>query len=334
MLSRTATGDVASTDSSPSPSAVTAPPVIDELARLSLFRGASIESLSGYLESCALRHLRAGEILLTPEADNRHLYALLEGVLEVRLKRDSEEPLVSLGAGACVGEMSFVDGQRPSAFVVAAGPARVVGLAHETVWAMCNTQPVIARNLLTLLAERVRNSNRIILDGEGVLREVERNAITDALTELNNRHWLEEMFPRKIARCVRDGEPVCLIMLDIDQFKPYNDRHGHLAGDRALCQVAEVLRTQVRPNDLVARYGGDEFSILLPNTALEDALTTAERIRRGVARSSQRYPDRVQISASLGVAQMAPGDTLESLINKADFALYRAKLAGRDCVAQ
>jgi diguanylate cyclase (GGDEF)-like protein len=309
-------------------------PVGAELADLALFRGVHIGSLEGYLEACEIRELEAGEVLLTPEEDNGYLFALLEGELEVRLKRDSESPLVTLEAGACVGEMSFVDGERPSAWVIAATPSRVVAFAHETLWAMCNTAPVIARNLLMMLAERVRNSNRIILDGEGILREVARNAITDALTELNNRHWLEEMFPRRISRCARDGQPICLIMLDIDQFKPYNDRLGHLAGDRALCQVADVLRTQVRPEDMVARYGGDEFAILLPNTTLEAALTTAERIRRGVARSSQRYPDRLQITASLGVAQMSAEDSLEGLINKADFALYRAKLAGRDCVAQ
>ncbi|MEO0421488.1 MAG: GGDEF domain-containing protein [Pseudomonadota bacterium] len=309
-------------------------PTRESLQGLQLFRSIDVGVIEGYLDACAVRRLGAGEVLLSPDDDNYHLFALIDGNLHVRLKRDAQEPLESVVPGACVGEMSFVDGERPSAYVVAASPSTVLQIPHETLWAMCNSAPVIARNLLALLAKRVRNSNRIILDGEGMLREVERNAMTDALTELNNRHWLEEMFPRKLARCARDGSPTCLIMLDIDQFKPYNDRLGHLAGDRALCQVASVLRTQIRPNDMVARYGGDEFVIMLPDTSLESALTTAERIRRGISRASLMHPDRTRITVSLGVAQYGPDDTLKSLINKADFALYRAKLAGRDCVAQ
>ncbi|MEM9386324.1 MAG: GGDEF domain-containing protein [Pseudomonadota bacterium] len=311
-----------------------ATPTRESLQGLQLFRGVDVSAVEGYLDACAVRRLGAGEVLLSPDEENYHLFALVEGGLHVRLKRDAKEPLENVVSGACVGEMSFVDGERPSAYVVATGPSLVLEIPHETLWAMCNSAPVIARNLLALLAKRVRNSNRIILDGEGMLREVERNAMTDALTELNNRHWLEEMFPRKLARCARDGSPTCLIMLDIDQFKPYNDRLGHLAGDRALCQVASVLRTQIRPNDMVARYGGDEFVIMLPDTNLESALTTAERIRRGISRASMMHPDRTRITVSLGVAEYGPDDTLKSLINKADFALYRAKLAGRDCVAQ
>lgn len=301
---------------------------------MDLFRGVDLADLAPYLARCDTRALETTTVLLSPEEDSAHLFVVLEGTLEVRLEQRAEEPLVTLGAGACVGEMSFVDGERPSAFVVAVTRCTVLAIPHATLWEMVDTTPMLARNLLVLLAQRVRNSNRIILDGEGVLRQVERNAMTDALTELHNRHWLEEMFPRRLARCARDGQPVCLIMLDIDSFKPYNDTLGHLAGDRALCQVAAVLRAHMRPSDMVARYGGDEFVILLPGTPLDEALTIAERIRRAVPRAEMTHPDGRRITVSLGVAQRGAEDTLKSLMNKADFALYRAKVAGRDCVAQ
>ncbi len=305
-----------------------------ELARLDIFRGVGLESLEGYLEACRHVLLETGDLLLSPEQENLEIFGILDGALDVHLNDATTPPLVTLGPGACVGEMSIVDGQKPSAFVAASQDTRLLAVSHETLWAMCNTAPTIARNLLVMMAERVRAGNQIIADSEGILREYERNAMTDALTELNNRHWMEEMFRRKMTRCTHDDQPVCLIMLDIDRFKSYNDQYGHLAGDRALCHVAEILRTHVRPNDMVARYGGDEFTVLLPETDLNAALITAERVRRGIVRSSRELEEGRSISISLGVAETAENDSLETLLNKADFALYRAKLAGRDCVAQ
>ncbi len=162
------------------------------------------------------------------------------------------------------------------------------------------------------------------------MRQYERSATTDALTDLHNRHWLQDMFRRKMERCRTSGEPVCIFMLDVDGFKAFNDRHGHLKGDEILCEVADVLRSELRPTDMLARFGGDEFAVLLPGANLDDAMATAERIRYAMA--NRVY--EAGVTLSLGVAEMGEEDTLSDLIAKADDAMYRAKASGRNRVSK
>ncbi|MBT8144245.1 MAG: GGDEF domain-containing protein, partial [Gammaproteobacteria bacterium] len=136
------------------------------------------------------------------------------------------------------------------------------------------------------------------------------------------------------------GKPRCLVMIDVDGFKTYNNDHGHLVGDHALCCVADALRQHFRPTDLIARFGGDEFSVMLPETSFEDALKVAERVRNGVASSNpgivveEALGDDAPVTISLGVAEATEADSLESLIERADSALYRSKLRGRNCVSR
>ena len=132
------------------------------------------------------------------------------------------------------------------------------------------------------------------------------------------------------------GKTLSLIMIDVDNFKKYNDSYGHVAGDRALCTVGSSLRDNVRPADMVARYGGEEFIVLLPDSDLAGARIVAERLRKAVAECSIFFENGVElprVTASFGVAEMSLGANAESFISATDAALYRAKHDGRNRVA-
>lgn len=168
--------------------------------------------------------------------------------------------------------------------------------------------------------------------------DLSRRASTDALTGLLNRRVFEETFAGDMARCIRAGSPLSLVLVDVDHFKHYNDTFGHQAGDRCLVMVANAITASLRrPADLAVRYGGEEFAIVLPETDRNGAVAVAERIRKAITAASLARLGSIgaRITASFGVAACDPREgpaTPENLIGRADAALYAAKAAGRDRV--
>lgn len=159
-------------------------------------------------------------------------------------------------------------------------------------------------------------------------------SLTDALTGLMNRRALEDCLERELARCIRSRAQLCLLMLDVDHFKNFNDSFGHVQGDEALRRISEVLRNGTRKGDLVARYGGEEFLSILPDTGANEAVRIAERLCEAVAGAAWEH--RV-ITTSIGVATLDQRRlSTTSFLNEADQALYAAKRRGRNqvCVAQ
>jgi diguanylate cyclase (GGDEF)-like protein len=150
---------------------------------------------------------------------------------------------------------------------------------------------------------------------------------TDSLTGLPNRRSLEERLDLERTVTRRRGEPLTLAMIDLDDFKAYNDTHGHPAGDGLLQRFAAALRESVRASDLVARYGGEEFCVLLPNTTASGAEVLIDQLRNRLR--SGALTSRPAFSA--GVATWMEGDTSHELLKRADRALYAAKAAGKDC---
>jgi diguanylate cyclase len=160
--------------------------------------------------------------------------------------------------------------------------------------------------------------------------------MTDPLTSLANRKYFDESVIKAVNEAKSRGEPVSLLMTDIDHFKKFNDSYGHLTGDQVLRVVAMSVKQNVKGQDIAARYGGEEFALVLPNTVLRSAITVADHIRRSVMtkelmkRSTGKHLGRITIS--IGVATLRPGDTVQSLIERADICLYAAKHHGRNRV--
>jgi diguanylate cyclase len=186
------------------------------------------------------------------------------------------------------------------------------------------------------LEARLSASRQEIEQLQQNLETVRTESLTDPLTALANRKFFDTELNKAIAEANRSNEPLTLLMSDVDHFKAFNDKFGHLTGDQVLRLVALSMKQNVKGQDIAARYGGEEFAIALPNTALRAAATVADHIRRAVMtkelmkRSSGERLGRVTIS--IGVALLRAGDTPQSLIERADACLYAAKRNGRNRV--
>jgi diguanylate cyclase len=206
---------------------------------------------------------------------------------------------------------------------------------RSTVRAMVQeTRAILAKN--QKLEERLQRSSAEVQTLRQDLEVVRRDALTDSLTGVPNRKMFDQRLREATATAMELGEPLSLMLLDIDHFKQFNDRYGHDVGDEVLKLVAQHLFEHLKGKDMPARFGGEEFAVILPNTRLTDAVTLANHIRHDLGvrpimqRISQRVYDKVTVSA--GVAQYRYGEPLDRFIRRSDHALYAAKRGGRNCV--
>ncbi len=157
-----------------------------------------------------------------------------------------------------------------------------------------------------------------------------RQAMYDGLTGLFNRRAFDDLLRRSLATVGRTGNPLALVIVDLDHFKAVNDTHGHDAGDAVLRDFADLLRSVCRPSDLPSRWGGEEFALLLPETGSEEGILVAERLRAAI--ESHAFPAAGKLTASLGIAVATEAEDVDAFWKRADEALYRAKEDGRNRV--
>lgn len=231
-------------------------------------------------------------------------------------------------AGGCNGQMIAI-------------PLKVAGLGEcpadssggaerDGCLCMCQMKMDLPKELIWYKAALVRNIVSSHLTNARLYEEARRTSSTDPLTGIGNRRYFDELIEAECARAKRYGQAFCVAIVDLDHFKQINDRLGHTAGDEALRKLATIMKHAKRDTDILARYGGDEFILMLPQTPLEGSLSLLERIRHQASKISM--PKDLQVTLSCGVAEHSgqEGDSSNELIRRADMALYEAKHDGRD----
>ena len=192
------------------------------------------------------------------------------------------------------------------------------------------------RDRLENLRHELEESRRRALQLENDLVRSEEAGMRDPVTMIGNRRYFDAALAEELERAHRAGADFCLALADLDRFKLVNDRFGHLVGDRLLRLFAEILTRNVRNQDRVARFGGEEFAVILPGASLEEAVKMAERVRKDfwkpTGRSSPMANASEEITVSFGVTQMRPDETAAELLKRTDERLYDAKAKGRNCV--
>ncbi|WP_298433177.1 diguanylate cyclase [Geobacter sp.] len=307
-----------------------------ELEQIPLFRFVPLECIEGILEHCAVTELEGGERYEPSLPLDRGLHLLLSGRLALHYDvRETATPL-HLEQGDIVGETFAAGEPGVPCLLVAAGPCRIMVMEEDLIWSLAQASHAAACNLLGVLLRRRHDAARESFTG--TIREyaLHDQGIVDPLTGFQTRRWLDRVLERQVARAEASGLPLSLVMVDIDRFRSVNEAHGRLGGDRALHAVAKTVRNYLRPTELVARYGGDAFAILLPETDSDTAAMIAERLRRRMLDTVIDLQDGRMLpplSISAGYASHRAGTASGELVSAALAALDRAKGTGGNAIS-
>ena len=318
--------------------------------RADLLQGVAPEAVHRWLTEAPVRWAQRGDILIHIGVAHHTLFIVMSGELSVWLESQpcaanagvqrataagARKQIARIGPGETAGEQSLIslaDEQLPIAWAIASEDCCVLAVPSSMFWQSMQAEPKIALNLLRVLSARVRKANAGFSEALAQQQRLMQDAETDVLTGLYNRRWMDRHYPRALACKHPAHRPASILMIDLDHFKRVNDEHGHTVGDQVLFQAARRIEFALRPGDLCARYGGDEFCVLLPAVDLPLATGIAQRICASVARQPFALSSgaTLPVSVSIGVACWDQQEPLDALLHAADGALYRAKRQGRN----
>ncbi len=309
--------------------------IFHELTKTELFKDVPEEILQTLVSQNKVIELNPGDILLAPDIENKFVYVLLSGMLALHFETLNSPEVRVIEPGVTVGEMSIIDQSNPSAYVLAKNVCRVFPVHRALLLDLIAEANPVIRNLLRILTRWIKANTECMVNHTSKIGELTNHATTDALTGLYNRRWLDQGLAAILSDTIEKKQTLCLLLIDVDHFKAYNDNLGHSAGDQVLIAIANCLRNSIRPQDYASRYGGEEFLIILPNTVLDEGVQVAERIRQNIAAKTILQVEGKLlpgITISIGLAVNHQNSTLHALIDAADNQLYQAKQAGRNCV--
>jgi len=295
-----------------------------QLAQNRLFRYVDLDAITHLIEQCSEQLVAVQTVILQPEQQSSNLYLILEGEVEVR----DQTPYARLTAGQCFGETSVDDNATTSTCIVAITDCRLFIITSDLLWGMSNSSHGVAKNMLHILSHKASHDGDDANNKQEQLYRWENYALSDSLTGFNNKRWFDASVDRILNRTVQEKQPLSAILLDVDHFKKYNDQWGHQAGDQALRTLANITREYLRTSDLVIRYGGDKFIILLPHTNPEQAVLIGDRLCRAISKTAcgqLNGSELPAITVSMGISGLTRNDTCNSFLGRADQSLYQAK---------
>jgi diguanylate cyclase (GGDEF)-like protein len=315
---------------------------IEFLQNVELFSLLSEEEIGRIIKSLHSVEKEADEVLFKEGDEGSELFIVVSGkvVSYVVLPKGTKREIAEFKSGDFFGEMSIFENTNRSATCYTKEKSLLLSLRERDLFELILYDPEIAikimYRMLNITAERLLDRSEFLSDMVQWGEEARKRAITDELTGIYNRRFLDDSLTDYFEKAKNNGKPLSLVMLDIDNFKDYSDMFNQKQINQVILEVASVFKRHLRENDIVARYGGDEFTVIMPDTDLKSAFKVAEKIRIAVSElqlSNTLKQDIRQITISQGISSYPENtDDLEVLRVMADKALYKAKLEGRDRV--
>jgi len=305
----------------------------------SLLNDSEIESIIDFLR---IIHVEESEPLFRQGDEGHELFIVRTGSIRVSiaLHDGREKDITQFSPGDFFGEMSIFENAPRSATCYAVEPSSLYALRGRDFYRLMEDSPSLATKIMfrmsNITTRRLRSTGEFLTDMVVWGKEARKRAITDELTGVYNRHFLDDALENQLHRAREGGGPLSVVMVDLDHFRSINDEYGHEVGDNLLLQAVQVFKKHLRDGDILARYGGDEFTIIMPRTGSEKARLIAQMVREDMERlkSLQHLGGGVnRVTTSQGIAAFpAHAKDLDALMKRADEALYMAKERGRNRV--
>lgn len=298
--------------------------IISLLQGSPLFKKVKSSLLASLLMKATRVKLVPEQILMTLGQQNDCIYIILSGRLRVQITAYDSNPFALLGAGECVGEMSMFEDDHASSYIIAATDCELLSIPHADAWEILNESLQASHNMLTILANRMRSSNRVLVESMESMYGYQTLDYINIITGIYNSRWLTENIARLILRHTRNNQPCIFVLLRAENIKQFAARFGRLGSDQAQRTIAQTMLRCLRPNDIATHISEGMFAILLLQSKPENTGVVTGRLLDEISQTNIATPSGdalPPIALSVGTCQLQPCDTLDSLIARANLTM-------------